>query len=72
MKNQHWLWTRKDLMEVVPQDEFVQGREGEAEEWRATWEGSVVESTIYLGVIHRDGTQSIQGQEFKEQCTLSF
>lgn len=60
-------------MKAVPQeDEFVQGRGGEGEEYGATWEGSVVKSAIYLGVTHRDVTQSIQGQEFKEQCTLGF
>lgn len=59
-------------MKVVPQDEFTRGREGEGEEQEATEEGSVAESTVCLGVIHRDGTQSLQGQEFKEQCILSF
>lgn len=59
-------------MTVVPQDEFTRGRQGEGEERRATEEGSVADSTVCLGVIHRDGTQSLQGQEFKEQCILSF
>lgn len=59
-------------MKAVPQeDEFVLSRRGEGEEPGALWEGSEVKSTVYVGVIHRDGTRSIQGQEFK-QCTLSF